>query len=197
MKRMEGIRRAGAPLLSLTLLLLTSCATMLSPTQRQQLETRVYAAPFERAFAAARDTLINHGYAIGVSDFDGGVLSATLHVPTANPNTALALSILAPFGDFYMERYAWALVDLLLWPISVAWAAPSNYMIAKRSFREVTATLSFEAVAEERTRVRITLTGVDWDAEKYPVTIRQMQEEMHRQLFIKEGDKLDDEVQIQ
>jgi hypothetical protein len=70
-------------------------------------------------------------------------------------------------------------------------------MIAKRSFREVTATLSFEAVAEERTRVRITLTGVDWDAEKYPVTIRQMQEEMHRQLFIKEGDKLDDEVQIQ
>ena len=114
----------------------------------------------------------------------------------SNPKTALALSILAPFGDFYMGRYGWALFDLLLWPFSVAWAAPSNYMMAKRDWREVTATLSFEDVAAKRTRVRITLTGIDWDAEKYPVTIRRMQEEMNRQLFIKGGDELGGEVQV-
>lgn len=170
---------------------------MLSSTQRQQLETRVYPASYERTFAAARDTLINHGYAIGVSDFDGGVLSGKLRVLGSNPDTALALSILAPIGDFYMGRYAWALVDLFLWPFSIAWAAPSNYMIAKRDWQEVTGTLSFEGVAAEKTRVRITLAGVDWDEKKYPVTIRRLQEEMNRQLFIKEGDTLDGEIQVQ
>jgi hypothetical protein len=172
---------------------------MLSPVQRQQLETRVYPATYERTFAAARDTLINHGYAIGVSDFDGGVLSAQLQVLVYNPNVALGLSIIPPIGDIYVGRYGWAIVDIPLMLILVPffYAPPINYMKAKRTYRDVRATLSFEAVGEEKTRVRITLTGVDWDAEKYPVTIRMMQEEMHRQLFIKEGDKLDDEVQVQ
>jgi hypothetical protein len=197
MKRTEGIRRAGAALLSLTLL--TSCVTMLSPVQRQQLETRVYPASYERTFAAARDTLINHGYAIGVSDYDGGVLSAALQILEYNPNLALGLSIIPPIGDIYVGRYGWAIVDLPLMLILLPffYAPPINYMKAKRTWRDIKATLSFEEVGEEKTRVRITLTGVDWDAEKYPVTIRQMQEEMHRQLFIKEGDKLDDEVQVQ
>jgi hypothetical protein len=196
---MERIRRVGAPLLSLTLLLLTSCTTMLSPMQRQQLETRVYPAGYQPTFAAARDTLINFGYAIGVSDFNGGVLSASLQVLEYNPNLALGLSIIPPIGDIYVGRYGWAIVDipLMLILLPFFYAPPINYATAKRSWKDVKATLSFEAVAEERTRVRITLTGVDWDADKYPVTVRQMQEEMHRQLFIKEGDKLDNEVQVQ
>ena len=64
-------------------------------------------------------------------------------------------------------------------------------------FGELFRALSFEQVGDEKTRVRVTLTGVDWDAEKYPVTIRTLQEEMHRQLFLKEGDKLGGEVQVQ
>jgi hypothetical protein len=116
-----------------------------------------------------------------------------------DPNLALGLSIIPPIGDIYVGRYGWAIVDLPLMLILVPffYAPPINYMKAKRSYRDIRATLSFEQVGEEKTRVRVTLTGVDWDAEKYPVTVRTLQEEMHRQLFIKEGDKLGDEVQVQ
>jgi hypothetical protein len=169
---------------------------MLAPTQRQQLETKVFDASLKRTFAASRDAFVNRGYLITGSDFDGGVISVSQQVQARNPTTALSLSILlTPVGDFYMNRYAWGVVDLLLWPISIAWAAPSNFMIARSRMNDITGTLSFEPLKPERTRLRITLTGMKWDAEKYPVVVRDLQEEINRQLFIKEGDTLGGEPQ--
>ena len=185
------IPRTAAILLGSSALLLTSCAGMLSSNQRQQLETKVYAAPYERTFAASRDALVNAGYLIAESDFDGGVLSVSSQLRTHDPNTALMWSVLVtPVGDFYMQRYAWGLLDLVLWPFSIAWAAPSNYMLARKWTKEVNGTFSFESLKPERTRLRITLTGIDWDADKYPKLIRGLQEEVERQLFIKAGDTL-------
>ncbi len=189
--RTARISRSAAILLGSSALLLTSCASMLSSNQRQQLETKVYAAPYERTFAASRDALVNAGYLIAESDFDGGVISVSNQLRTHNPKTALIWSIfLPPVGDFYLERYAWGVVDLLLWPFSIAWAAPSNYMLAKKRMKEINGTFSFERLKPERTRLRITLTGVDWDVDKYPPLIRGLQEEVERQLFIKAGDTL-------
>jgi hypothetical protein len=63
-------------------------------------------------------------------------------------------------------------------------------MIAKKRTVDVNGTFSFERLKPDRTRLRITLTGIDWDAEKYPTMIRRLQEEIERQLFIKAGDTL-------
>jgi hypothetical protein len=192
----EGSRwRPCVALLVLGSLLFASCATMLSSSQRQQLETKVYEAPFERTFAASRDAFVNRGYVILDSDFDGGLLSVSQQVLIHNPRTALTLSILLPpVGDFYMQRYGWSIFDLLLWPFSIVWAAPSNYLLARRRMKEVTGNLSFERLGEDRTRLRISLVGVVWDATDYPVLIRGLQEEVNRQLFIKEGDTLGGEA---
>ncbi len=183
-------------LLALIVLLSSACATILSPNQRQQLETRVYEASFERTFAASRDAFINQGYLIEESDFSGGVISVSQQTLEHNPNTALTWSILAPpVGDFYMRRYAWGMFDLLLWPFSIVWAAPSNYMIAKSRHKDVDGTLSFESLSPERTRLRISLMGVNYDEKTYPVLVRGLQEEIERQLFIKAGDALAGEAQ--
>ena len=47
----------------------------------------------------------------------------------------------------------------------------------------------------ERTRLRISLRGIGYDANTYPVLIRRLQEEIERQLFIKAGDTLGGEPQ--
>lgn len=185
--RSRSLLSAGTALAALALASL-SCATPLSPNQRQQLETKVYPASYERSFAATRDAFFNKGYAIEESDFEGGVLSASQEILAKNPKTVLTTSILVPpAGDFYMGRYAWGIFDLVLWPWSIAWAAPSNYLIARGDWKKVRGTASFESLKEEATRVRIALTGVTRDVEKYPALIRELQEEIERQLFIKEG----------
>ena len=190
------MRSCQRVLLALIVLLSSACATILSPNQRQQLETRVYEASFERTFAASRDAFINRGYLIEESDFNGGVISVSNQVLAHNATTALTWSILAPpVGDFYMKRYAWGVFDLLLWPLSIAWAAPSNYFIAKSRHKDIDGTLSFERLSPERTRLRISLVGVNHDEKTYPVLVHGLQEEIERQLFIKEGDTLDGEPQ--
>ena len=172
-----------------------SCASPLSPNQRQQLETKVYAGSYERSFAATRDAFFNMGYAIEESDFDGGVLSVSQQILAKNPNTVLATSILVPpAADFYMGRYAWGIFDLLLWPWSIAWAAPSNYLMAMRDWKDVRGTVSFERLRHPvTTRVRIALSGITPDAKNYPALIRDLHEEIERQLFIKEGATIGDE----
>ncbi len=177
-------------------LLLAACATPLSSSQRQQLETKTYEAGYEDTFFACRDAFVNFGYGIEESDFDGGILVFSSEVLRHNPNTALGLSIaVTPVGDFYMQRYAWGIFDLLLWPFSIAWAAPSNYYLAKTRKNELKATVALQELKPDRTRVRITLKSVNWDTTKYPKLIRSLQEEIERQLFITAGNTLDAEPQ--
>jgi hypothetical protein len=193
MMQLRGNRASPSALILLGLL--AACATHLSPTQRQQLETKVYAASYERTFAATRDAFVNQGFVLEESDFDGGILGVSTEIQPKNPNTALGLSLLSPFGDAYMGRWGWAVVDLLLWPISIAWAMPSNYVIARSRWKEVDGNAAFEKLGPERTRLRVSLRGIPHDAEKYPVRIKRLQEEIERQLFIKEGDTLGGEPQ--
>ena len=177
-------------------LLLAACITPLSSSQRQQLETKSYEADYDAVFFACRDAFVNYGYGIEGSDFDGGILVLSSEELRHNPNTALGLSIaVTPIGDFYMQRYAWGVFDLLLWPFSIAWAAPSNYHLARTRKNEVEATVALQKLMPNRTRVRITLKGKDWDTTKYPKVIRSLQEEIERQLFLTAGDTLDAEPQ--
>ncbi len=178
-------------------LLLSACATTpLSPTQRQQLETRVYSASYERTFAAARDAFVNASYVIEDSDYDGGIMHVSTRVLGKNPNVALGWSILVtPVGDGYNGRWGWAVFDTLFWPFSIVWAAPSKYLIAKGSSQNLEGNLSFEELSEERTRLRVSLRGVPHDAESYPRRVRGFQEEIERQLFVKGGDTLAGEPQ--
>ena len=176
-------------------LLLAACATPLSSSQRQQLETKPYEAGYEATFFACRDAFVNFGYGAEESDFDGGILVLSSEVLRHNPHTALGLSIAAPLGDFYMHRYAWGIFDLLLWPFSIAWAAPSNYYLARTRKNEVEATVALQELKPNRTRVRITLKSVNWDTTKYPKLIRDLQEEIERQLFITAGNTFDAEPQ--
>ena len=193
-------RRASSPTRLLGLLvaplLLAACVTPLTSSQRQQLETKTYEAGYEATFFACRDAFVNFGYGIEESDFDGGILVLSSEVLRHNPNTALGLSIAAPpAGDFYMQRYAWGIFDLLLWPWSIAWAAPSNYHLAKTRKNEIEGTVALQELKPDRARVRISLKGIDWDTTKYPELIRSLQEEIERQLFIKAGDTLANEPQ--
>jgi hypothetical protein len=168
-----------------------SCTAMLTPNQRQELETRTYQASVRDTFAATRDTVLNRGYQVKQSDFEGGVLTFERSQLRFSPKTALGLSILCPTaGDFYVERYGWGVFDAFLWPFSIVWAAPSNYLIAGSTYAALQGTVSFDALAPERTRIRVTLSGVPWDVETYPVGIRDLQEEVERQLFIREGTRL-------
>lgn len=179
-----------------SILALAGCLTPLSPSQRQDLETRTYQAPYEATFASCRDAFVNFGYVIESSDFGGGVLAVSNQKRRHNPNTALALSIVVPpAGDFYMQRFGWAILDLLLWPFSIVWAAPSNYQLARTRMVETRGTVSVEGLKSAGTRVRITVNGIDWDTKKYPVLIRSLHEEIERQLFIKAGDTLGGEPQ--
>jgi hypothetical protein len=156
----------------------------------------VYTATYDRTFAATRDAFVNRDYVITASDFDGGVLIVGTEEPSHSPTTALVWSILLPpVGDGYLGRWGWAVVDLLLWPISIVWAAPSNYMIARGRRYEIEGNVSLEEVGSERTRSRISLVGIDHDVESYPVRIRDLQEEIERQLFLKAGDTLGGEPQ--
>ncbi len=191
----RGFRSFRTALSLLLAVLAVGCATRLSPTQRQQLETRVYAASYERTFAATRDAFVNSGYLITESDFDGGILGVSSEVQPKNPNTALGLSVLSPFGDIYMGRWGWAIFDLLLWPFSVVWAMPSNYTIAKGRWDEVEGNIAFEKLGPERTRARISIRGLGYNADTEPVVIKRLQEELERQLFIQEGDTLGGEPQ--
>ena len=98
-----------------------------------------------------------------------------------------------------MQRYAWGIFDLLLWPFSIVWAAPSNYHLARTRKNEIQGTVALQELKPERTRMRITLKGMDWDTNKYPAVIRSLQEEIERQLFVKAGTDrdLDDEPAMQ
>ena len=193
----SSVRHPSSLRLALLVLLgLTACATPLSLSQRQQLETKTYRASYDLTFAACRDAFVNYGYVIKSSDFNGGTISVESERSRHNPRTALGLSIvIPPIGDFYMQRYGWALIDLLLWPWSIAWAAPSNYHLSRTRMVAIVGTVALQKLKPERTRVRLTLSGVDRDADKYPVLVRSLQEEIERQLFIKAGDKLGDEPQ--
>lgn len=193
--RDRSSHRAGDTCSALLILLLTACVTTLSPTQRQQLETHVYVASYERTFAATRDAFVNAGYLIVDSDFNGGVIAVSTSVRRKQPNTALGLSVVAPFGDVYMERYGWAVFDTFLFFVSWIWAMPSNYMIARNSWDEVGGNVSFEQLGPERTRLRISFRDMSHDAKTYPVLIRRLQQEIDRQLFMKEGDTLGGEPQ--
>ncbi len=172
--------------------LLAGCATTLSPMQRREIETRVYEVPLKEVFAASREVLATHGFWITESDFEGGLLTVSQTVPTHNAQTALTLSlVLPPAGDVYMNRYGWALLDLLTWPYSILWAAPSNYRLAGSRTRDARGMVFFEALGSERTRVRIQLQGVSRSSEDYPVQIRNLQEAIDRELFLKEGEALE------
>lgn len=187
-------RTRGLSLVSVVLVV--GCATLLSPNQRQQLETKVYEASYDDTFAACRDAFVNHGFIIDDSDHTGGIMAVSSQTRRHNPNTALALSIfLTPIGDFYMERYAWGIFDLILWPFSIVWAAPSNYFLARSRMTETEGTVAIQDLKPERTRVRITISSIEWDTKKYPALIHGLQEEIERQLFMKAGDTLDGEVQ--
>lgn len=165
-----------------------SCTTLLSPNQRQELETRVFSASSKATFAAARDTVVNRGYQVNTSDFGGGILTFEGEQQSHNPSTALTLSLICPTaGDFYMDRYGWGVFDLFFWPYSIVWAVPSNVHIANTRFKAVKGTLAFEALGELRTKTRVTISGIPADTEKYPVVIRDLQEEIGRQLFIQVG----------
>ncbi len=183
---------ARRALLGISILVLQAvcagCATQLSPMQRQELETRIYEGDFENTFTASRDAFVNYRYAVETSDFNGGILVVSTEKRSRNPNTALGLSILAPIGDFYMGRYAWGIFDLLLWPLSIAWAAPSNYFIARNRYDEIQGTAAMQALSPEETRVRLTLSGVSKSAATYPLMIRPLQDEIERQLFLRYGD---------
>ena len=194
----SSVRHPGSLCLALLVLLgLAACATTpLSLSQRQQLETKSYRASYDLTFAACRDAFVNYGYVIESSDFNGGIISVKSERRRHNPRTALRLSAVIPaVGDFYMQRYDWAMLDLLLWPFSIIWAVPSNYHLARTRMVAIEGTVALQKLKPERTRVRLSLKGVDWDADKYPVLVRSLQEEIERQLFLKEGDKLGDEPQ--
>ena len=143
-------------LAALTPLLLSGCVTMLSPSQRQQLETKLYAASYERAFAASRDALINLNFAIDQSDYAGGVITVSREILAKNPAKAAGLSLLCPLGDFYMGRFAWGLFDTLTWPYCILWSAPANYMLASEQTKRMRGTLSLERLGPDRTRLRVT-----------------------------------------
>ncbi len=166
------------------------CATTLAPAQRQELETQIHDASYDQTIVASRDALTNLGFWIASSDVEGGLLSVTREVRTHDPRKALTLSILLPSaGDVYLGRFGWAVVNLLLWPTSIVWAAPYNYHLARR-MTKVSGTSVFEDLGAERTRVRIALVGVPWDTEHYPVMIRRIHEEIARQLFLRAGEGL-------
>lgn len=165
-----------------------SYRTLLTPNQRQELETRVFEASLRNTFDAAREAIINRGYLVNASDFDGGILTCTQQIQKFEPTTALTLSLICPtVGDFYMERYGWGVFDLFFWPFSILWAAPSNFRLAQTEHFNARGTMSFEPLGEMSTRMRVTLHGVTWDTERYPVIIRSLQEGVGRQLFIKRG----------
>ena len=173
--------------------LFAGCATPpLSPMQLRELETHVYDAPLKEVFAASREVLATHGVWIAESDFEGGLLTVSQTVPTHNPQTALTLSlVLPPAGDVYMDRYGWALLDLLALPYSILWAAPWNYQLARKQTRETRGPVFFEALGPERTRVRIHLMGGSKHSEDYSVQVRRLQEAIDRELFLKEGEELE------
>ncbi len=175
-------------LAALTPLLLSGCVTLLSPSQRQQLETKLYPASYERVFAASRDALINLNFAIDQSDYAGGVITVSREILAKNPAKAAGLSLLCPVGDFYMGRYAWGLFDTLTWPYCILWSAPANYMLAREQTKPMRGTLSLERLGPERTRLRVTFAGMPQDVRRYPLAIRGLHEEIDRQLFMHEGD---------
>ncbi len=59
--------------------------------------------------------------------------------------------------------------------------------MAANDWKEVRGTVSFERLKPDITRVRIALSGMKRDTEKYPAVIRALQEEIERQLFMKES----------
>ena len=180
------------PLLGLTLLLLAAatvsgCRATLTPNQRQELETRVVAAPLEDVFAAVRDTVINAGYEIIESDYRGGMLGFQRDVQVYSPGAAAGMSIfLAPAGDIYLHDYGWIFIDTLFWPLSGLWAAPRNYATARDSVVNERGNVSFKELAARSVRFRISLHGVEWDTEHYPYTIRRLHEEVERQLLLQD-----------
>ena len=160
--------------------------------QRQRLETRLYDASYESVFPAARDAVVNHGWAITSADRDSGLLTVSGQIRVHDPRTALTLSILLPpAGDLYMDRYGWAIFDTLLWPYSILWCAPTNLRLA-RTRTETTGSVAFDVLGPDLTRTRISFVGMAWDSETYPVRIRRLQEEIDRQLFLREVQALAD-----
>ncbi len=177
-------------LAALTPLLLSGCVTMLSPSQRQQLETKLYPASYERVFAASRDALINLNFAVDQSDYDGGLIMVSREILAKSPAKAAGFSLLCPVGDFYMGRFAWGLFDTLTWPYCIVWSVPANYLLASEKTKPMRGTLSLEKLGPDRTRLRVTFAGMPHDVRGYPLAIRGLHEEIDRQLFMREGDAL-------
>ncbi len=180
----------GVALVAVGLVACAGCATPLSPMQRQELETRTYEAPLREVYSAARHVVADRGFWISESDFEGGLLTVSQTRATYSAKTALTLSILLPTaGDVYMNRYGWAFLDLLTWPYSIAWAAPSNYRLARQRTLEWNGSVLFEVLDADRTRVRFAFSASSASG-NYPAEIRQLQEAIVRQLFLRHGDAL-------
>ncbi len=160
----------------------------LSTSQRQQLETRVVEAPAATTFHAARDAVLNLGYRVQSSDFQGGVLVFTGEIPGKDPVLAAGLSTLAPIGDLYVGRTGRAAFDTVFWPVAWIWAAPSNYRAAKKDRIAVHGTFTTQSLGPARTRARVTLSGIPQGAASYPLVIRSLYEEIERQVFLRAAD---------
>lgn len=177
---------------TVALVLLCGCTTTaLAPIERQRLETRTYPKSYGDTYAACRDAFVNFGYMIEASDYDGGVLVVSSELRLRDPGRALGLSlVLPPAGDIYTRRYNWVLLDLITWPFSILWSAPSNFRHARDEIAEIEGNVVLQDLGQDRTRVRITLAGLERDAGRYPLMVRALQEEVERQLFLHEGDTL-------
>ncbi len=172
-------------------LVLASCAApILTPDQRQQVETQVHEASYDETFRAARDTMVNQRFVITESDYGSGVMTVNRAEGIYNPQLALGLSFVAPAGDIYVGRYHVALLDTICLPIAWLWAMPVNYRAAKNQVEKITGNISLERLGDENTRVRVTFHGIPWNTEEYPPRIKFMHERIGRQIFIKKADRL-------
>lgn len=184
------------PALLLPLILsFTSCQAMLTPEQRQQLETRIYETEYSATFGAARDVLINQGFEIRASDFAGGILQVqTTRKKFSGGRTTLAFVgsfLLPPVGDAMMDRGGGAVVvDILTWPLSILWAPWINLHHGISETKAVTGNLAFDRLGLAQTRLRISMSGVPWDVTHYPREIRRLQDLIGRQLLLKKADRL-------
>jgi len=152
--------------------------------ERQALETEYFDGEFKSVFIAIRSTFQNEGFIVEQSDLPTGLLVLSKDYRYKNAKTASVLAVLPGGGAIYVGSYGLAVLDILLWPYSVAWEIPIVATKARGMTKENTVSATLVDLGD-KVEVRTTLAGKKVDAQ-YVVSLKRLYADARKQMMIRD-----------
>jgi len=153
--------------------------------ERQSLETQYFEGDLKQVFIAIRTTFQNEGFLVEQSDLPTGLLVLSKEFRNKSAKKASVLAILPGGGAIYVGSYGLAVLDILLWPYSVAWEIPIVATKARGMSKVNTVNATLIDLGDSKIEVRTILAGKKVNAE-YVTTLNRIYADARKQMMIRD-----------